>query len=187
MKAISFDMRYLIYFIIIMFANKCVAQTRVDFRSFIPNSSLRSVNESVIEDLLDTTANRFLSLANDNRSALHKAIKEEFDEAKMEDRLKSYTYPSRLKKRDLNIQFVDWTEVHGLTSGDSVWNNTMFTSLIFIPVMIEEMKGESVLTICFKVEFEISGEGPLDGTNKEGKKFSVKKLDMDAVNGKEIN
>jgi len=148
-------MRYLIYFIIILFANKCVAQTRVDFRSFIPNSSLRSVNESVIEDLLDTTANRFLSLANDNRSALHKAIKEEFDEAKMEDRLKSYTYPSRLKKRDL--------------------------------VMIEEMKGESVLTICFKVEFEISGEGPLDGTNKEGKKFSVKKLDMDAVNGKEIN
>lgn len=179
-------MKYLIYFITILFANKCMAQKRVDFRSFIPNSSLRSSNESVIEYLLDTTANRFLSLANDGRSALHKAIKDGFEEGKQTDRLGSYTYPSTLKRRDLNIQFVNWTNLYGLEDGDSAWNNTVFTCLIFIPVMIEEMKGESVLTICFKTEFEISGDGPLGGKSKEEKEFRIKKLNMYMVDGKEI-
>jgi len=179
-------MKIFICFFIILCANNCIAQTTPDFKSFIRNSSLERANASTLKELLDTTMVRFLSLANDTGTALHKLIQNEFSIRKESDHLESYKYPSKLKKKDVSIQYVDYNYVYGVKSEDSTWSTTTLTSLIFVPVMEDLWKGNNISTLCFKAEYEISEEGLLDGPEHTEKKLAIKKIDIDETIGIEI-
>lgn len=180
-------MRNLLCIVFVFRISVCCAQTTPNFKPYTRNSSFAAANESAVKALLDTTVNKFILVANDTKSVLHKTIQGEFANSMQTDRLASYVYPKKIKKNNLTVQFLDWTEVHGLYGNDSAWSTETFTAIVFIPLMIEEQKGNSINNLCFKTELEISSLDKLDGgTEKPKISFQVKKVNLRLLDGEVI-
>jgi hypothetical protein len=177
-------MRNLFYILLLLGVTDCLGQTTPNFKPFTRNTSYAAANESAVKELLDTTVRKFLLIANDAKSALHKTIQDEFASGRETDRLESYNYPKKLGKNHLTVQFLNWTEVHGIYGNDSAWSNETLTAMVFIPVMTEEQKGSSVSNLCFKTDLEISTLDKLDGgTAKPKISFQVSKIDLGLIDG----
>jgi hypothetical protein len=161
-------------------SNFALSQTTPNFRPFTRNLELAKANESSVKDLLDTTVKRFLLIANDTSSDVHKSIQSEFDLAKSTDRLQSFTYPEKLKKNHLIIQFLNWSHENATKGEDSVWRLESLDAIIFIPLMYEDPHGESVLSLCFRTDLSIVDESKIEGgeNKKPTTTLRIKKMDF---------
>lgn len=162
-------------------SNNVFSQTTPNFKPFTRNLEFAKANESSVKDLLDTTSKKFLLIANDTASEIHKSIQSEFKMAQETDHLQSYIYPQKLKRNSFILQFVDWSQENGILGEDSVWRSETLDAMIFIPVMYEDRHGESVINICFTTQLVIYVESKTDGKENPKTTFGIKKMDFDEI------
>jgi hypothetical protein len=165
---------------IIFFSNIAWSQTAPNFKPFTKNLELAKANEGALRELLDTTLNRFLSIANDSTSDVHKSIQSEFDFANHTGRLQSYRYPKKLKKNHIIIQFVSWSNENGILGEDSAWRSESLDAIIFIPVMYEDPHGQSAINLCFTTKLDIYIESKIqDGKSEKPRtSLTINKIDF---------
>jgi hypothetical protein len=162
----------------------CLAQRQADLRQFtkIPDNAIGAISE--IDSISKMLTNKFIAIANDNKSATHKDIQSYFDNYRLNDENVEFNvYPKTIKKEHFTIQVIDYSDNHGWVgqAADSVFNKSELTVLIIIPAFDNIHKGQAVNTICFKVTLSIYTESNMQ-TNKvykrEEKITELKKVDL---------
>lgn len=174
------------------FAVTCSGQPGLNFKPYTINNNLALANEDEAKQLLEISIKKFLLIANDTTSKLNYKIQSSFAELRAQDHLHSYIYPKKLSKECISTQFIDWTALNGLDGApDRAWNTEIFTTLIFVPLMIEEPKGNSVLHLCFKTELEIiHNDNPgkiMHGKDKPEINYKIDEIDLTSLTGKSIH
>jgi hypothetical protein len=154
------------------------SQTAPNFKPFTNNSQFAKSNEYLVKNLLDTTVKKFLLIANDTTSNVYKSVQSAFDDAKITDHLQSYIYPKTLRKNNITVQFVNWSQENGLLGEDSVWDSESLDAMIFIPVMFGDQHGETIMNLCFTAELNIYTESKTDIEGISKTTFNIKKVDF---------
>lgn len=171
------SMKIIFIFLSVVAFGKATAQIKPDFKPFIRSTAVANAYDARVKILMDSIACRFLTIANDSKTLLHKDIQNEFIEAEDKDRQRAYLYPKLLRRNNITVQFVNWTNVGGIYGSDSTWSNEEFTAMILIPLMLEEQKGNSVNSLCFLTGLTLSTLKPIDAHTENLKiSFKVKKL-----------
>ncbi|MEO6832575.1 MAG: hypothetical protein ABI378_08975 [Chitinophagaceae bacterium] len=156
-------------------------QKQADLTKFVRNAAVANVAISDIDNLTQILRNRFVVIANDTTTEVHKNIQIFFEGYKISSDNREYNvYPKEINKKNVTIQYIDYATNYGWVgeTKDSVFNSSTLIALIFIPAFDQVHKGQVINTICFKATLEIYSEGKLDSKKDYKRKEKIVALEM---------
>jgi hypothetical protein len=178
--------KHLIFlFLLYLFSNHLFAQTKLNFKPYAKNIDVAKATEYDVAEYLDSSVNRFLQVANNDTSTVHKFIQAAFELSKSDGHQHLFLYPKKIKKSNLTTQFLQHVNTYGLHGTDSTWNSEDITAIIFMPVMEETGEGQTEYNLSFKTSLVIYDvKGYHDSTSKPETSFKIENLDLDLLQSK---
>ena len=153
---------------------------QADLTKFVKVPDMAAGPISELESISNIMIDKFVNLANDEKSEPHKEIQSFFNDYKINhENVEHNIYPEIIEKEHLTIHYLEYFSNHGFVgqSDEKIFNAKSLTLLITIPAIDNFRKGQGISTLTFKMLLEINTESNLK-TNKEinrEEKIEIKK------------